>query len=220
MVEVREVIVVEGRYDKNHLSQIVRAPIVETEGFGLFNDPEKRAFLRKLAAARGLIVFTDADSAGFLIRNHLRGFLPREQIKHAYLPDIYGKEKRKKTPGREGKIGVEGAPPAVIVDALRRAGATIRALPDSTNLDAQSTDNDAWTQATPADAPLTKADFYVWGLSGHGYSDALRRYLKKALNLPEHLSANGMLWALPLLIDRETLNRLVEEGKTALAVEA
>ena len=119
--KIREVIVVEGRYDKNALSQVVDASIVDVGGFGLFHDEKLLALLRRLAETRGVVVFTDPDGAGFVIRNRIKGILPREQVRHAYAPDVYGKEKRKKRGGREGKLGVEGMPPAVLLDALRRA---------------------------------------------------------------------------------------------------
>ena len=121
---VRQVIVVEGRYDKNALLQVVDAVIVETGGFSVFHDREKLAYLRRLAAARGVILMTDPDGAGFVIRNHLKGVLPPEQILQAYVPDVYGKERRKRKGGKEGKLGVEGMPPAVLLEALRRCGAT------------------------------------------------------------------------------------------------
>ena len=124
MVKVREAIVVEGRYDKNTLSQIVDAPIFETRGFGIFKDKEQMALLRAVALRRGLIVFTDSDGAGFVIRNHLKSAIPNQYLKHAYIPDIPGKEKRKAAPGKEGKLGVEGMPSDVILTALKDAGAT------------------------------------------------------------------------------------------------
>ena len=121
---VREVIVVEGRYDRNTLLQAVDAAVVEVGGFALFNDREKAAYLRRLAEARGVILLTDPDGAGFVLRSHLKGLLPPDRVKQAYVPDVYGKEKRKRKPGKEGKLGVEGMTPQVLTDALRRAGAT------------------------------------------------------------------------------------------------
>ena len=123
--KVKEVIVVEGRYDKNTLSQVVDAVIVELGGFAVFNDKEKQAFLRKLAKERGIILFTDPDGAGFVIRNRVKGNIPEGRVLQAYVPDIYGKEKRKRKGGKEGKLGVEGMKPEILLDALRRAGATI-----------------------------------------------------------------------------------------------
>ena len=124
MKKVKEVIVVEGRYDKNALSQVVDATVITLGGFSVFNDKEKLAFLRRLAEKQGLIVLTDSDGAGFVIRNYLKGALPKELVKQAYIPDIYGKERRKRTPGKEGKLGVEGMKPDVLLAALARAGAT------------------------------------------------------------------------------------------------
>ena len=121
---IREVVVVEGRYDKNALKQAVDAVVVETGGFGVFRDRERLALLRRLAAERGLILLTDSDGAGFVIRNFLKGAIPRDRLKQAYIPDVYGKERRKAAPGREGKLGVEGMSPQVLLQALERAGAT------------------------------------------------------------------------------------------------
>ena len=125
MIRIREAIIVEGRYDKNTLAQIVDAPILETSGFGIFHDRQRLALLRRLAETRGIIVLTDSDGAGFVIRNYLRGAIDPSQVKHAYIPDIAGKERRKRTASKEGKLGVEGMRPDVLLEALRRAGATI-----------------------------------------------------------------------------------------------
>ena len=193
---VREVIVVEGRYDKNALSQVVDATILETKGFGIFKDKAMAAFLRRLAAERGLILLTDSDGAGFVIRSHLRGILPPEQVKHAYIPDIHGKERRKRQPGKEGKLGVEGMPPAVLLQALERAGATFE-------------DTETTKRSGP---PITKADLMACGLAGSG-SVARRGTLLKQLDLPEHLTANGLLEALNLLYSLETFLRRMESGE-------
>lgn len=188
MRKVREVIVVEGRYDKNALSQVVDATIITLGGFAVFNDREKLAFLRRLAEQRGLIVLTDSDGAGFVIRNYLKGALPRDRVKQAYIPDIPGKERRKRTPGKEGKLGVEGMKPAVLLEALRRAGATFA---------------DEETVGERRKDPITKADLFALGLTGGTDSAAKRRALLKRLDLPEHLTPNGMLEALNLLYGRE-----------------
>ncbi|MBS6355447.1 DUF4093 domain-containing protein [Oscillibacter sp.] len=185
---IREVIVVEGRYDKNALSQVVDATIITLGGFAVFNDREKLAFLRRLAEQRGLIVLTDSDGAGFVIRNYLKGALPRDRVKQAYIPDIPGKERRKRTPGKEGKLGVEGMKPAVLLEALRRAGATFA---------------DEETVGERRKDPITKADLFALGLTGGTDSAAKRRALLKRLDLPEHLTPNGMLEALNLLYGRE-----------------
>lgn len=192
MVRIREAIVVEGRYDRNVLSQIVDAPIFETHGFGIFRDKEQMALLRTVAARRGLIVLTDSDGAGFVIRNHIKSAIPGRYLKHAYIPDIPGKEKRKASPGKEGKLGVEGMRPEVLLAALRRAGATIEG---------------ETAQSRPA--TLTKTDLYELGLSGGRDSAGRRQMLLRRLALPGNLSANAMLQALNLLYTRQELEQLL-----------
>ena len=187
---VREVIVVEGRYDRNTLLQAVDATVVEAGGFALFRDREKVAYLRTLAEKRGIILLTDADSAGFVIRNHLKGCLPLERVKQAYIPDVYGKERRKKKPGKEGKLGVEGMTPEVLVDALRRAGATFEG-----------------EDAPRRSAGITKADLLDKGLIGPGSAER-RATLQRELGLPARLTANGLLEALDLLLTREEFDAL------------
>lgn len=191
MRKVKEVIVVEGRYDKNTLSQVVDAVILETAGFGIFNDAAKRRLLKTMAEQRGLIVLTDSDGAGFLIRNHIRGCVDPKLVKHAYIPDIYGKERRKAKTSKEGKLGVEGMRPEVLLDALERAGATF---------------DDSPVDARPE--RITKADLYARGLSGGEGSAEKRRQLLKRLDLPERISADAMLDVLNALMDREAFYRL------------
>ena len=193
MLRIREAIVVEGRYDKNTLSQLVDTVIVETGGFGIFKDRERLALLRRLAEKRGLIVLTDPDGAGFVIRNHLRGSIPPDRVKHAYVPDVYGKERRKRQGGKEGKLGVEGMRPQVLEAALRRAGATF--------LDEEA--------GEPPRRPITKAELFALGLSGGPGAADRRRALLKALDLPERLSPNAMLEVLNALFTREELNGLL-----------
>lgn len=186
MHSIREVIVVEGRYDKNTLSQVVDAVIIETSGFGIFNDAEKRKLLQTMAEARGLIVLTDSDGAGFVIRNFIKGCVDPACVKHAYIPDVYGKERRKAAPSKEGKLGVEGMRPQVILDALIRAGATVDARP-----------------AAESAARITKADMYKCGLSGGTGSREKRAALIKRLDLPEKLSADALLDVLNAIMTRE-----------------
>ncbi len=193
MYKIREAIVVEGRYDKNTLSQIVDAPIFETEGFGIFKNRQKMDFLRQVAQKRGLIVFTDSDGAGFVIRNHIKSAIPGKYLKLAYIPDIYGKEKRKAAPGKEGKLGVEGMKPEIILDALKKAGATIEG------------------ETTVPGNAITKQDLMDLGLSGGADAGGKRKRLLKKLNFPEHMSANAMLQALNLLYSLEELRRIVSE---------
>ena len=192
MVKIKEAIVVEGRYDKNTLSQILDASILETSGFGIFKDKQQMALLRRIAENRGLIVFTDSDGAGFVIRNHIKSAIPGKYLKHAYIPDIYGKEKRKAAPGKEGKLGVEGMTKEVILEALRRAGATIEG-----------------EESAPV-RQITKQDLMELGLSGTPEASANRLKLLKHLNLPEHMSPNAMLQALNLLYNLEELTTFVE----------
>lgn len=177
MLKIKEAIVVEGRYDKNTLSQVVDTLILETNGFGLFKDPERMALLRKAAQKRGLIVLTDSDGAGFVIRNRIKSGIPQALVKHAYIPDVYGKERRKRKPGKEGKLGVEGMPPKVIEEVLRRAGATF--LGEDTHQENSR--------------PITKADLFTAGLTGGEGSAQRRLELLKRLELPEHMSANALL---------------------------
>ena len=186
MHSVREVIVVEGRYDKNALSQVVDAVIIETSGFGIFNDAEKRKLLQTMAEARGLIVLTDSDGAGFVIRNYIKGCVDPKLVKHAYIPDIYGKERRKSAPSREGKLGVEGMKPQVLLDALIRAGATL--------------DDEENKKTAPR---ISKADMYARGLSGREGSAEKRAQLIKQLGLPERLTADGLLDVLNATMSRE-----------------
>ena len=193
MIKIREAIVVEGRYDKNTLSQIVDAPILETSGFGIMKDKAQLALLRKVAATRGLIVFTDSDGAGFVIRNYLKGCIPAAHLKHAYIPDIPGKERRKSAPGKEGKLGVEGMRPEVIIDCLRRAGATV--------------EGEAACKET---REITKMDLFDTGLYGSPDSKEKRLKLLKLLDMPEHMSTNAMLQALNLLYTKDEFLRLAD----------
>ena len=178
---IKEVIVVEGRYDRNMLLQVVDATVVETGGFSVFNDREKLNFLRRLAEKRGLILLTDSDGAGFVIRNYLKGALPKEHVKQAYIPDMPGKERRKRKPGKEGKLGVEGMSPQVLLEALRRSGATF-----------------ADESPTMEKNAITKADLLEKGLIGPG-SVARRQALLRELSLPAHLTPNALLEALNIL---------------------
>ena len=192
MVRIREAIVVEGRYDKNTLRQIVDAPIFQTDGFGIHKNKEQLELLRRVAVQRGLIVFTDSDGAGFVIRNFLKGAIPTQYLKHAYIPDISGKERRKSAPGKEGKLGVEGMKPEIIIDALRRAGATF--------------ENEVGDKSEHG---ITKQDLFDLGLSGGANSSYLRKALLKQLDLPEHMSANGLLQALNLLYTLDELREIL-----------
>ena len=195
MLKIREAIAVEGRYDKNTLSQVVDTLILETHGFGIFKDPERMALLRRAAEKRGLIVLTDSDGAGFVIRNRIKSAIPGQYLKHAYIPDVYGKEKRKRQRGKEGKLGVEGMSPAVLEQVLRRAGATF--------LDQG--------EAREQEPPLTKADLFAAGLTGRPDSAQRRLALLKRLELPEHMTANALLEVLNTCYTREEALLFLEE---------
>ena len=192
MIRIREAIVVEGRYDKAALANVADAVIVDTAGFGIFSDREKLALLRRLARARGLVVLTDSDGGGFLIRGFLKSAIDPALVKHAYIPDIPGKERRKKSPSKEGKLGVEGMGPDVLEAALRRAGVTILGEGDK--------------ETAP---PMTKAELYALGLTGRPDSAQKRAAVKKALDLPEKLTTNGLLDVLNVLVTREELAALI-----------
>ena len=194
MVKIKEAIVVEGRYDKNTLSQIVEAPILETSGFGIMKDKQQLELLRKVAKTRGLIIFTDSDGAGFVIRNFLKGAIDGKYLRHAYIPDIPGKERRKSAPGKEGKLGVEGMTPQVILDALRKAGATVMG-----------------EETSRAAGNITKQDMMEMGLSGGPNSSTLRKQLLKKLDLPEHMSANALLQAVDLLYTLDELREILSQ---------
>ncbi|MDE6108541.1 MAG: DUF4093 domain-containing protein [Oscillospiraceae bacterium] len=204
MLRIKEAIVVEGRYDKNTLSQVVDAIILETAGFGIFKDEERLHLLRRLAAERGLIVLTDSDGAGFVIRNYLKGAVDPSLVKHAYIPDRPGKEKRKRKPGKEGKLGVEGLSSQVLLEALRQGGATFL---------------DETEGEKPTRRPVTKADLFAAGLSGTPDAAEHRAELLKKLDLPERLSPNAMLEVLNALYGYEGLVELGVLRKTKAVTE-
>jgi len=191
---IREVIVVEGRYDQNTLLQAVDAHVVTTGGFSVFNDRERLAFLRRLSRQRGVILLTDSDGAGFVIRNYLKGALPKEQVKQAYIPDVPGKERRKKQGGKEGKLGVEGMTPEVLVQALRRAGATFEG-----------------EEAPASEGEITKADLLACGLIGPNSRERRAAFLKEQ-ELPAALTPNAMLDAVNLLMTRKEFLAVVSGG--------
>ena len=194
MVRIREAIVVEGRYDKNTLSQIVDAPIFQTNGFAIHKDKAQLELLRRVAQNRGLIVFTDSDGAGFVIRNYLKKTIDGRFLRHAYIPDITGKERRKVSAGKEGKLGVEGMSPEVILNSLRQAGATFEG-----------------DESLKPGNTITKQDLMELGLSGGKDSAQKRKALLKLLQLPEHMSSNAMLQALELLYTKEELSSIVAQ---------
>ena len=196
MIRIREAIVVEGRYDANTLRQIVDAPIFETGGFGVFNDKALLNLLRTAAEKRGLIVLTDSDGAGFVIRRYLSGAIDPKLVKHAYIPDIAGKERRKDHASKEGKLGVEGMKREVLLKALRDAGATFD------------------EQAPERKGSITAADLYAHGLTGRPDSRARKQALLKQLSLPEHLSTKALAAVLSERMTKEAFLRIIEQIKS------
>lgn len=185
--KLRQAIVVEGKYDLNTLRQLVDATIFTTNGFTDMKDAALLRLLRHAAQTTGLVILTDSDGAGFLIRNTLKSALPREGVLHAYIPDMPGKEKRKRVAGREGLLGVEGMSPEILYQALLDAGAQLEDEPT----------------AAPGDVPVTKQDLYTLGLSGTANSAQARAALLRELSLPAHMSTNALLQAINLLFTRE-----------------
>lgn len=196
MIKIDRAVIVEGRYDKIKLSSVIDGIIIETDGFGIFNDKEKQRLIRRLAEAKGLLILTDSDSAGFKIRSFIRGIVPSEQIKHAYIPDIFGKEKRKVEPSKEGKLGVEGVKVQVIIEALQKAGVLCEE-----------------TEKTER-REITKLDLFEDGLSGKPDSDALRKKLLKHLDLPERLTSNALVQILNTFLTFEEYKTAIEEVKS------
>lgn len=192
MIKIKEVVIVEGRYDKIKLSSLLDALIIETNGFAIFKDKEKMEMIRRLAEKRGILILTDSDSAGFKIRSYLGGSLPKEQVKHAYIPDVFGKEKRKPRHSREGKLGVEGIKAELLLEALKRAGVTSEESKEEIRT-------------------ITKLDLYADGFSGGPESHIRRQKLLQLLSLPERLSTNALVDVLNAAASYEEYRRVVEE---------
>lgn len=193
MLKIKEAIIVEGRYDKIKLGSLVDAPIIETNGFRIFSDKEKQNLIRKIADTRGILVMTDSDGAGFVIRNFLRGAVDKSKIKHCYIPQIEGKEKRKAQKSKEGLLGVEGVSDEVIIEAIRKSGATVAGEPCRQS------------------KPIAKSDLFVLGLTGVENAEKNRKKLLAYLNFPPYLSTNAMLTALNCLYSLEELKSLTKE---------
>ena len=191
MIQIKQAVIVEGKYDKIKVSNILDTLIIETDGFGIFKDKNKQKLIRRLAETRGILILTDSDSAGFTIRSFLNGIVPQEQLIDVYIPDIFGKEKRKSEPSKEGKLGVEGVKSDVIIDALKKAGVKF-------DVDAES---------PKKTRPVTKTDLFLDGLSGGKDSAEKRARLLKQLDLPEHLSSNSMLKLINSFMDFDDYKR-------------
>lgn len=192
MINVKEAVIVEGKYDKIKLKSVINATIIETNGFRIFKDKEKVNLIKQLAEKQGIVILTDSDSAGFVIRNHLKGIIPQNQMKHAYIPQIRGKEKRKENYSKEGILGVEGIDENLLLNALKNAGVTI-------NSECTKIGN------------ITKADLYKLGLTGKENSKALRLTLLKKLNLPQYITTKALVDVLNSLTDIEHLTEIIEE---------
>lgn len=198
MLKLEQAIIVEGRYDKIKLSSIIDALIIETDGFGIFKDKEKQRLIRRLADEKGIIIMTDSDSAGFKIRSFLGGSIPNDRITHVYIPDIFGKERRKTEASKEGKLGVEGVPTKIIFDALSKAGVTCAETKDEVQ------------------RPITNIDLYELGLSGGKDSRSKRECLLKYLGLPTRLSTSSFV---KILNAFTTYDELIEKSEECFSRE-
>lgn len=195
MIKIKQAVIVEGKYDKIKVSNILDTLIIETDGFGIFKDKNKQKLIRRLAETRGILILTDSDSAGFTIRSFLNGIVPQEQLVNVYIPDIFGKEKRKSEQSKEGKLGVEGVKSDVIIDALKKAGVEF----------------DVGTEKQINTHPVTKTDLFLDGLSGgKGSAEKRARFLKQ-LDLPEHLSSNSMLKLINSFMDFDDYKREIQK---------
>lgn len=192
MIKLKEAVIVEGRYDKIKLKNLIDAPIIETNGFRIFNDKERQSLIRQIAVKRGILIMTDSDGAGLVIRNFINGAVDKSKIKHCYIPQLEGKEKRKEQQSKEGFLGVEGVPDEVIIDAIRKSGAVIEG------------------EEHYKSAEITKADLFRLGLTGSENSSAKRRALLRRLDMPGYLSTNAMLTALNCLYSLEELNDIID----------
>ena len=192
MIKIKEAVIVEGRYDKIKLSGIIDGLIITTEGFRVFKDKEKQVLIRHLAETRGILILTDSDGAGFVIRNYLKGTVPKDKIHHAYIPDIFGKEKRKDSPSKEGKLGVEGVPEEILIKAIKSSGVQC----------------DFTESKVRQERSVTKTDLYLYGLSGRENSSERRARLKKEIGMPEYISSNSMLEVINCLLTHEEFEEI------------
>ena len=196
MIKIKQAVIVEGRYDKIKLSGILDTLIIETEGFGIFSDKQKQNLIRYLAEKRGIIVLTDSDSAGFRIRSFISNITRGENVTDVFIPDVFGKEKRKEKESREGKIGVEGIENSVILEALQKAGVFCEQ-----------------EEADPDKREISRTDFFEDGISGKKDSSTLRKRLAKSLNLPERISASSLLRIINMYMTYDEYKKAVEDIK-------
>ena len=192
-ISLREAIIVEGRYDKMRLSEFIASPVIETGGFRVFKDKEKQNLIRQIAEKRGILIMTDVDSAGFVIRNFLRGIVPEDRIKHAYIPTVEGKERRKPQPSKEGTLGVEGIDREALIEAIRKSGAHI--------VGEEAHDR----------GEITKSDFYDYGLTGREDSAKRREAILSDLGLPKYLTANAMISAINCLFGKQEFETYLDK---------
>lgn len=195
MIKIKEAIIVEGKYDKIKLSNFIDGLIITTDGFGVFKNKEKQALIRHLAQTRGLLILTDSDGAGFVIRNFLKGTVPSDKIKNAYIPDIFGKEKRKDKPSKEGKLGVEGISEKILCDAIAKSG-----------IECELSDG-----YIKSEKEITKADLFEYGLTGTSNASANREKLKQALNLPHNMTSNSILDVINCIMTKDEFISLCEK---------
>lgn len=192
MIKLTKPVIVEGKYDIIKLSNLIDGLIIKTDGFGIFKDKEKQKLIRRLAGETGIIVLTDSDSAGFLIRNFLTSSLPADKITHVYIPDVFGKEKRKTEAGKEGKLGVEGMREEILLEAFRKAGVVGETTTEKRRL-------------------ITNVDLYEYGFSGRPNSQEKRKLLLKKLSLPERLSTSSLVKILNTFVTYEDFINIAKE---------
>ncbi len=198
MIKIREAVIVEGKYDKIRLSGILDTVIIETDGFAVFKDKEKQRLIRFLAQKRGIIIMTDSDSAGFKIRSFIKGITNSENVKNVYMPDVYGKEKRKTEASKEGKLGVEGMKTEVIMSALQKAGVLCE---EKNHIERRE---------------ITHTDFFEDGISGGENSSEIRKALARELDLPEKISSSSMLKIINTYMTFDEYKEVVERIKVNL----
>ena len=194
MIKVKEAIIVEGKHDKIKLANFIDGLIITTDGFGIFKNKEKQLLIRHLAQTRGILILTDSDGAGFVIRNFLKGSVPPDKIKNAYIPDIFGKEKRKAQPSKEGKLGVEGISEEILCRAIANSGAECEL-----------------NESVKSQKEITKTDLFEYGLTGTSNSSKNRDILKKALHLPENLTSNALLDILNCTVTKNEFEHICNE---------
>lgn len=195
MIKLKQAVVVEGKYDKIKLSSIIDAPIIVTNGFSIFKDTEKLNYIKEVAKKRGIVIMTDSDNAGFMIRNRILKAVGKEnEVINVYIPDVFGKEKRKKNMSAEGKLGVEGIDSKVLIETLEKFGVTASQSKECSKA-----------------KEITKTDLFNFGLSGGENSEMKRKVLLKKLNLPQNMTANSMLGALNIFLTYNEFKNICED---------